>query len=160
AKKKARGKSSATTAATARFEPSGHGCYPLAERTAVLTGPASDPGGTVVSPGDASTRPGINARGLISSNTPAVSMPGRAAGPSVLGTENGVKSMSQNLAEKNGLIGNASVKLERSLFEFPRSCEYFDVRELQTMTGQSVDRLPDVIVKELLDNAADAAESA
>jgi DNA topoisomerase VI subunit B len=61
---------------------------------------------------------------------------------------------------KKGLSGNAGVKLDRAMFEFPRSSEYFDVRELQTMTGQPADRLADVIVKELLDNAADAAESA
>jgi hypothetical protein len=51
-------------------------------------------------------------------------------------------------------------QLERSTFEFSRSGEYFDVRELQTMTGQPVERFPEVILKELLDNGLDAAEKA
>jgi hypothetical protein len=46
------------------------------------------------------------------------------------------------------------------MFSFSRAKEYFDVRELQTMTGQPVERFPDVILKELLDNGADAVESA
>jgi hypothetical protein len=50
--------------------------------------------------------------------------------------------------------------LERTTFEFSRGVEYFDVRELQTMTGQDASCFPDVILKELLDNALDAAESA
>jgi hypothetical protein len=53
-----------------------------------------------------------------------------------------------------------TARLERDTFEFSRAAEYFDVRELQTMTGQPAERFPDVILKELLDNGADAAESA
>jgi hypothetical protein len=51
-------------------------------------------------------------------------------------------------------------RLERAVFEFSRGVEYFDPRELQTMTGQPLERFPDVILKELLDNCLDAAESA
>jgi hypothetical protein len=48
-------------------------------------------------------------------------------------------------------------RLERTTFEFSRGIEYFDVRELQTMTGQPAERFPDVVLKELVDNALDAA---
>jgi hypothetical protein len=51
-------------------------------------------------------------------------------------------------------------KLERATFEFSRAGEYVDLRELQTMTGQPVERFPDVVIKELLDNGLDAAEKA
>jgi hypothetical protein len=53
-----------------------------------------------------------------------------------------------------------TVNLDRTTFEFSRGLEYFDARELQTMTGQPVERFPDVVLKELLDNAIDAAETA
>lgn len=52
-----------------------------------------------------------------------------------------------------------ATKLERSLFTFSRAGEYFEARELQTMTGQPQERFPDVVVKELIDNALDAAEA-
>jgi hypothetical protein len=55
---------------------------------------------------------------------------------------------------------NGRHTLERTTFEFSRTAEYLDVRELQTMTGQPAERFPDVVLKELLDNAADAAETA
>jgi hypothetical protein len=41
-----------------------------------------------------------------------------------------------------------------------REAEYFTVRELQTLTGQQQHRFVSVILKELLDNAIDAAETA
>jgi DNA topoisomerase VI subunit B len=50
--------------------------------------------------------------------------------------------------------------LERTTFTFSRAREYFDPKELQAMTGQHADRFPDVLLKELIDNALDAAESA
>src|SRR5262249_401493 len=55
---------------------------------------------------------------------------------------------------------SSSAKLERQTFETSRQTEYFDRRELQTMTGQPLGRFPDVVLKELLDNALDAAETA
>src|SRR5262249_10747999 len=55
---------------------------------------------------------------------------------------------------------NAAPKLERGLFSQSRDREYFDPNELRTMTGQPVARFPDVIVKEIPDNALDAAEQA
>lgn len=51
-------------------------------------------------------------------------------------------------------------KFERTMFEESRTKEYFDVRELQTMTGQPVGQFPAVILKEGVDNGLDAAESA
>jgi DNA topoisomerase VI subunit B len=50
--------------------------------------------------------------------------------------------------------------LQRAVFETPRTEEYFDVRELQTMTGQPASRFAAVVCKELLDNGTDAAETA
>jgi DNA topoisomerase VI subunit B len=56
--------------------------------------------------------------------------------------------------------GKSKDHLERVMFTFSRSREYFDVNELQTMTGQPQRRFPEVIFKELTDNALDAAEKA
>lgn len=53
-----------------------------------------------------------------------------------------------------------AVLLERETFETSRAAEYFSIQELQTQTGQPVHRFPDVVLKELVDNALDAAESA
>jgi len=50
--------------------------------------------------------------------------------------------------------------LQRTTFEMSRAAEYFTVRELQTLTGQQQQRFVSVILKELLDNAIDAAETA
>jgi hypothetical protein len=55
---------------------------------------------------------------------------------------------------------SANGKLERATFTFSRAREYFDLRELQTMTGQPAERFPDVVFKELADNGFDAAEKA
>ncbi len=55
---------------------------------------------------------------------------------------------------------SAIPKLERVLLSQSRDREYFDISELRTMTGQSAARFPDVILKELGDNALDAAEQA
>jgi DNA topoisomerase VI subunit B len=46
------------------------------------------------------------------------------------------------------------------MFEESRTKEYFDVRELQTMTGQPARQFAAVILKELVDNGLDAAEKA
>src|SRR5215207_6182015 len=51
-------------------------------------------------------------------------------------------------------------KLERTAFETSRAAEYFDVRELQTQTGQRRENFPTVVFKELVDNALDACETA
>jgi hypothetical protein len=50
-------------------------------------------------------------------------------------------------------------KLERAVLSFSRDREYFDPRELAVMTGQPIGRFPAVLVKELMDNALDAAEA-
>ena len=49
-------------------------------------------------------------------------------------------------------------KLERTTFEESRTKEYFDARELQTMTGQPTRQFAAVILRELVDNGLDAAE--
>jgi hypothetical protein len=51
-------------------------------------------------------------------------------------------------------------RLERQTFDMARAAEYFDRRELQTMTGQPVEQFPAVVLKELADNGLDGAESA
>ncbi len=43
--------------------------------------------------------------------------------------------------------------LERTTFEMSRASEYFDVTELQKMTGLTRERFGEVVVKELIDNA-------
>jgi hypothetical protein len=50
--------------------------------------------------------------------------------------------------------------LQRQTFAVARASEYFVASELQAQTGQPVERFAAVAVKELLDNALDAAESA
>jgi hypothetical protein len=50
--------------------------------------------------------------------------------------------------------------LRRQTFVVARASEYFVARELQAQTGQPIDRFAAVAVKELLDNAVDAAETA
>jgi DNA topoisomerase VI subunit B len=49
--------------------------------------------------------------------------------------------------------------LQRTTFETARASEYFNVRELQAQTGQPRERFAAVALKELVDNAIDAAES-
>ncbi len=51
-------------------------------------------------------------------------------------------------------------KLERTTFETSRAAEYFDVDELQTQTGQPLSNFAAVALKELVDNALDACETA
>jgi hypothetical protein len=50
-------------------------------------------------------------------------------------------------------------QLERVPFEMSRAAEYFDLEELQTMTGRSRGQFAAVVLKELTDNALDAAET-
>ncbi len=50
-------------------------------------------------------------------------------------------------------------KLERTTFESSRAGEYFDARELQAQTGQRRYEFATVVLKELVDNALDAAET-
>jgi DNA topoisomerase VI subunit B len=54
--------------------------------------------------------------------------------------------------------GGPAVK--RTVFATPRAAEFLELRALQAQTGQPVDAFGDVVVKELLDNALDAAETA
>jgi hypothetical protein len=50
--------------------------------------------------------------------------------------------------------------LSRTLFETPRAAEYFSLRELEAMTGQPAESFAAVALKELVDNALDAGETA
>jgi hypothetical protein len=49
-------------------------------------------------------------------------------------------------------------RLERTIFETPRTAEYFEARELQAQTGQPISQFFSVVLKELVDNGLDAAE--
>lgn len=51
-------------------------------------------------------------------------------------------------------------KLERTTFETSRAAEYFDARELAAQTGQPKENFATVALKELVDNALDACETA
>jgi DNA topoisomerase VI subunit B len=51
-------------------------------------------------------------------------------------------------------------QLDRTTFAISRAAEFLELRALQSQTGQPAHRFGDVIVKELMDNALDAAESA
>jgi len=50
--------------------------------------------------------------------------------------------------------------LARETFATSRAAEFFELRALQAQTGQPAHRFADVLVKELVDNALDAAETA
>ncbi|ACX52472.1 ATP-binding region ATPase domain protein [Ammonifex degensii KC4] len=50
--------------------------------------------------------------------------------------------------------------LDRIVAEMPRASEYFTAKELQAQTGQPAERFACVVLKELVDNALDAAEAA
>jgi DNA topoisomerase VI subunit B len=54
----------------------------------------------------------------------------------------------------------ARQEFERVVFQMPRATEYFDARQLTTLTGQPQWNFATVLEKELADNALDAAESA
>src|SRR3954451_12853814 len=50
--------------------------------------------------------------------------------------------------------------LQRQTFVVPRASEYFVAREMQAQTGQAVERFAAVVIKELLENGLDGAETA
>jgi histidine kinase/DNA gyrase B/HSP90-like ATPase/DNA topoisomerase 6 subunit A-like protein len=53
-----------------------------------------------------------------------------------------------------------TAQLERVTFSVSRAADFLDVRALESQTGQPRYRFGDVVVKELLDNALDACETA
>jgi hypothetical protein len=55
---------------------------------------------------------------------------------------------------------SAATTLQRTMFETSRASEYFNVAELVAQTGQPKEQFPNVVVKELFDNAFDACEAA
>jgi DNA topoisomerase VI subunit B len=50
--------------------------------------------------------------------------------------------------------------LKRRMFSVSRAADFLEARALVSQTGQPADRFGDVVVKELLDNALDACETA
>ena len=50
--------------------------------------------------------------------------------------------------------------VERTVFATPRAAEFLELRALQAQTGQPVEAFGHIVVKELLDNALDGAETA
>src|SRR5262249_23075912 len=61
-------------------------------------------------------------------------------------------------AAKQQPSNNGAATLDRTVFETPRTAEYFDPRELQAQTGQPISQFFSVVLKELVDNGLDAAE--
>ena len=57
-------------------------------------------------------------------------------------------------------IGPKRPTVKRTVFSTPRSAEFLELRALQAQTGQPAEAFGHVVVKELLDNALDAAETA
>jgi len=53
-----------------------------------------------------------------------------------------------------------SAKLERTTFSASRAAEYFDARQLSTLTGTPTNEFANVVLKELVDNSLDACETA
>ncbi|HHY96253.1 MAG TPA: hypothetical protein GX513_14785 [Firmicutes bacterium] len=53
-----------------------------------------------------------------------------------------------------------AIALRRITAEIPRAAEYFSVKELQVQTGRPASESAAVAMKELVDNALDAAETA
>src|SRR5215211_7064093 len=51
-----------------------------------------------------------------------------------------------------------SAKLERTTFAASRAAEYFDARQLSTLTGTPTSDFANVVLKELVDNSLDACE--
>lgn len=53
-----------------------------------------------------------------------------------------------------------AIQLQRQVFEISRAAEYFSAKELQAQTGQLAENFAAVVLKELVDNALDACETA
>lgn len=53
-----------------------------------------------------------------------------------------------------------SVQIQRTTFETSRAAEYFDARQLSALTGVPTSEFASVCLKELIDNALDACETA
>ncbi len=64
------------------------------------------------------------------------------------------------MSTASALSRNGKSILDRIIFETSRAAEYFTARELQAQTGQPMNRFPEVMLKELIDNGLDAAETA
>lgn len=58
------------------------------------------------------------------------------------------------------VVGVTAPTLPRETLATPRAAEFFELRALQAQTGQPAHRFAEVLVKELVDNALDAAETA
>lgn len=60
----------------------------------------------------------------------------------------------------NNLTQPPSDRLERTAFVTSRTMDFFSLKDLEAQTGHAVEEWPLVVVKELMDNALDAAEEA
>lgn len=69
-----------------------------------------------------------------------------------------VKSRSSQSVKKHAL--RSAPKLARTTFRTSREMDFFSEKELVTQIGHAVEEWPQVIVKELIDNALDASEEA
>ena len=61
---------------------------------------------------------------------------------------------------KGSQVTGTGPTVKRTVFSTPRSGEFLELRALQAQTGQHAEAFGHVVVKELLDNALDAAETA
>ena len=57
------------------------------------------------------------------------------------------------------MTSHSTATLTRQTFRTSRLLEYFSEKELTLQTGHEPERWPEVVLKELVDNALDAAES-
>jgi DNA topoisomerase VI subunit B len=57
-------------------------------------------------------------------------------------------------------VKRSTQRLDRTIFSTSRAAEYFRVKELEKMTGQTREKFAEVVLKELHDNALDGCETA
>ena len=72
----------------------------------------------------------------------------------------GDQAASENPATDHFQHNGHRPAVQRTIFATPRAAEFLELRALQAQTGQAADAFGDVVIKELLDNALDGAESA
>lgn len=88
---------------------------------------------------------------------PAVSDRAPSATPIANAQSNGNSRVS---AARDQGYRTATLAVDRVVFSTPRAAEFLELRSLQSQTGQPADEFGSVVIKELLDNALDAAETA
>ena len=84
-----------------------------------------------------------------------------AVGPEPKGKNTSQPTSARQVVDRNiAGRGRADRPVRRSVFDTPRAAEFLELRALQAQTGQPQDQFGHVVVKELIDNALDAAETA